>query len=118
MDRGIGTPFLVYDMESKNRNGYRFSMNAVKAYYVGLQGRLPNDLYWKLRATYSLHTYPRFPGFPIREYNGFIPQTSIGLQVSKSTFKNLNFQAEIGYDKGERVTNTLGMKLGMMYVIN
>ena len=118
MDRGIGTPFVVYDMESKNRNGYGFSMNAVKSYYVGLQGRLPNGYYWKLRAAYSLHTYPRFPGFPIKEYNGFIPQTSLGLQLSKNVLKNLNVQAEIGYDQGERVANALGIKLGGKYIIN
>lgn len=118
MDRGIGTPFIVYDMESKSRNGYDFTLNAVKAYYMGFQGQFPNNLYWKLRLAYSLHTYPRFPGFPIRDYNGFTPQTSVGLQVSKNVFENLNFQAEIGYDQGERVTNTLGMKLGLKYIVN
>jgi hypothetical protein len=92
-------------------------MNAVKAYCIGLQGILPNELYWKLRLAYSMHTSPKFPGFPIRNYDGFIPQTSVGLQVSKNAFKNLNFQAEIGYDQGERVTNTVGMNLGMRYVI-
>jgi hypothetical protein len=118
MDRGIGTPLVVYDLESKGKNGYYFSLNAVKAYYIGFQGILLNELYWKLKAAYSLHTSPKFPGFPIREYDGFIPQTSIGLQVSKNVFKNLNFQAEIGYDQGERVTNALGMKLGLKYVVN
>jgi hypothetical protein len=118
MDRGIGTPMVVYDMESKGKNGYYFTLNAVKAYYFGLQGTLPNDLYWKLRAAFSLHTSPKFPGFPIKEFDGFIPQTSLGLQVSKNAFKNLNFQAEIGYDQGERVTNTLGMKLGVKYIVN
>jgi len=117
IDRGIGTPFVVYDMESKGKN-YYFSLNAVKAYYIGLQGILPENLYWKLRVAYSLHTNPRFPGFPIREYEGFIPQTSLGLKVSKNVFKNLNFQAEIGYDQGERVFSSLGMKLGMKYVFN
>lgn len=117
MDRGIGTPFLVYDMESEG-TGYYFSMNAVKAYYIGFQGQLPNELYWKLRAAYSLHTSPKFPGFPIRDYNGFIPQTSLGLQVSKNVYENLNFQAEIGYDQGERITNTLGINLGIKYLIN
>jgi hypothetical protein len=117
MDRGIGTPLVVYDMESKGKN-YYFSLNAVKAYYIGLQGELLNGFNWKFRAAYSLHTSPKFPGFPIREYEGFIPQTSLGLQVSKNAFKNLNFQAEIGYDQGERLTNTLGMKLGIKYVLN
>jgi hypothetical protein len=116
IDRGIGTPFVVYDIENKGR-AYNFSMNAVKAYCIGLQGILPNELYWKLRLAYSMHTSPKFPGFPIRNYDGFIPQTSVGLQVSKNAFKNLNFQAEIGYDQGERVTNTVGMNLGMRYVI-
>lgn len=118
IDRGIGTPFLVYDMESKSRTGYGFSYNAVKAYYIGLQGQLPNELVWRLRAAYSLHTYPRYPGFPIREYDGFQPQTSIGLQLSKNASRNLALHGEIGYDQGERVTNTLGMKLGIRYTIN
>jgi hypothetical protein len=120
MDRGIGTPFVINDKESinKNNNSFYFTLNAVKAYYIGLQGILPENLYWKLRAAYSLHTAPRFPGFNIREYDGFIPQTSLGLQLSKNAFKNLNFQAEIGYDRGERVANTLGMKLGLKYAIN
>jgi hypothetical protein len=117
MDRGIGTPLVVYDMESKGKN-YYFSMNAVKAYYLGFQGKLPNELYWRLRAAYSWHTSPKFPGFLIKEYNGFIPQTSVGLQVSKNAFKNLNFQAEIGYDRGERLTNALGIKLGLKYLVN
>jgi hypothetical protein len=118
MDRGIGTPLVVYEMESKGRNGYGFSLNVVKAYYIGFQGILPNELLWKLRAAYSLHTSPKFPGFPIKEYDGFIPQTSLGFQLSKNAFKNLNVQAEIGYDQGERITNTLGMKLAIRYVIN
>ena len=118
IDRGIGTPFLVYDMESKAREGFHFTLNVVKAYYMGLQGQFPNNLYWKLRVAYSLHTYTRFPGFPIREYEGFIPQTSLGLQLSKNVFKNLNFQAEVGYDSGERVTNSFGMKLDLRYLIN
>ena len=120
MDRGIGTPFVVYNMESGYLmyDGYYFSLNAVKAYYMGLKGQFRNNLYWNLRAAYSLHTYPRFPGFPIKEYEGFYPQTSLGLQVSKNAFKNLNFQAEIGYDQGERVTNTVGIKLAIRYVIN
>ena len=118
LDRGIGTTFLVYDMESKSRNGYVFSLNAVKAYYIGFQGILPNELYWKLRAAYSLHTSPKFPGFPIRDYDGFIPQTSLGFQLSKNAFKNINFQAEIGYDQGERITNTLGIKIRVRYVLN
>lgn len=120
MDRGIGTPFVINDKESINRNNnsFYFTLNAVKAYYVGLQGQLPNDLFWKLRAAYSLHTAPRYPGFIIREFNGFIPQTSIGLQVSKNAAKNLNFQAEIGYDRGERVPNTMGIKIGIKYTVN
>jgi hypothetical protein len=118
IDRGIGTPFLIYDMESKYRNGYDFTLNAVKGYYLGLQGQFPNNLYWKFRIAYSLHTYPRFPGFLIKEYDGFIPQTSLGLHLSKNIFKNLNFQGEIGYDQGERVTNTIGMKLGIRYALN
>ena len=118
IDRGIGTPFVVYDIESTKKDGYFFSLNAVKAYYIGFQGIFPNEIYWRLRAAYSLHTYHRFPGFPIREYEGFIPQISLGLQVSKNAFKNLNVQAEIGYDQGDRVTNTLGMKFGVKYLIN
>lgn len=116
IDRGIGTPFVVYDMESKKKD-YYFSMNAVKAYYIGFQGTLPNLLYWKLRAAYSLHTFPRFTNFPIREYEGFTPQISLGFQISKNLFKNLNFRADIGYDKGERVANTMGIKLGLQYFI-
>ena len=104
-------------MESKNRKNYGFSLNAVKAYYLSLQGQLPNDFYWKLRAAYCLQTQPKFPGFPIKEFNGFIPQTSLGLQISKNAFKYLNIHAEIGYDQGERLTNTLGIKLGVRYLI-
>ena len=85
---------------------------------MGIQGQLPNDYYWKFRAAYSLHTRAKFPGFPIRDYDGFIPQTSLSFHISKNVFKNLNFQAGIGYDQGERITNTLGMKLGLKYVIN
>jgi hypothetical protein len=118
IDRGIGTPFVVSGMESAKKSGFGFPLNVVKAYYIGLHGILPNNLYWKLRAAYSLHTFPRFPGFPIKEYDVFIPQTSLGLQVTKNAFKNLNFQAEIGYDQGDRVINALGMKLGISYMIN
>jgi hypothetical protein len=105
-------------MESKGRNGYYFSFNAVKAYYVGLQGQLSNSLSWKLRAAYSLHTNARYFGFPIRDYDGFFPQTSIALKVSKNTTKDLSLHAEIGYDQGERVTNTLGLTLGLKYSLN
>jgi hypothetical protein len=104
-------------MESKTRNGYRFLLNAVKGYYLGLQGNFQNNVYWKFMASYSLHTIRKYPGFPIRDFNEFIPQTSLGVQISKNVFKNLNFQAEIGYDQGERITNTMGIKLGLKYFI-
>ncbi len=118
MDRGIGTPFVVFELESKSRIGYGFTLNAVKGYYWGIQGLLPKDLFWKLNVAYSLHTYPRYPGFPIKEYKGFIPQTSLGFQVSKNASKNLTIESEIGYDRGYRVKNTLGLKLGIKYLIN
>ena len=118
MDRGIGTPFVVFNMESNDKNGYNFSLNAIKAYYMGLQGQLPNYLFWKLRAAYSFHTSPKYPGFPIKEYEGFIPQTSFGLQVSKNVFQNLNFQTEIGYDHGDRLINAIGMGIAVKYIIN
>ena len=85
---------------------------------MGLQGQLPNNLHWKLRAAYSLHTRAQYFGFPIRDYDGFIPQTSIAFQMSKNTTKDLSLHAEIGYDQGERVTNTLGLTLGLKYSIN
>jgi hypothetical protein len=117
IDRGIGTPLVIYDMESNSRNLYRFSLNAVQAYYIGFFGILPNNTIWKLRAAYSLHTSPRFPGFPIREFDGFIPQTSLGFLISKEVIRNLNFQAEIGYDQGDRLIKTLGTKIGFNYLI-
>lgn len=118
LDRGIGTPLIIYDMESKNRSGYGYSFNAVKAYYLGLKGYISNDLTWKLRASYSLHTFPRYQGFNIKDFDGFIPQTSLGFEVSKRSTKYSNVYAELAYDRGERVLNSLGINIGLKIKIN
>ena len=118
INRSIGTPFIVYDLENYGKN-YIFPLNAVKAYFIGLNGLFPSGgINWKVKLAYSFHTSVKFPGFPIREYSGFIPQTSLGLQISKNAFKKFNVQAEIGYDRGERVPITLGIKMGIKYTVN
>ena len=118
IDRGIGTPLLIYDLESTNKNWYGFSFNVVKAYYLGIQGKLPNEFYWKLRTVFGFHTSTKFPGFPIREFEEFIPQTSLGFQLSKKANKNLTFQSEVGFDQAETIPKTLGIKLGIKYALN
>jgi hypothetical protein len=115
--KGIGTPLIVIDSESQQGgNPFYFAYNAVRSYYVGVMGTLPSDIRYVLRISQSYHGY--IAGTVKEPYKRFvpeIPQFSSSLSLQKNVFGKISLQAQIGYDHGQRVTDTMGMSIGVKY---
>lgn len=114
MGKGLGTPLIVIDNESAQGGTFNFSRNANESFYLGIRGSLPNQLFWQIRASQSYHGVI-LGGAWYNQYVSSIPQFSAALSLGKQIGENLSFQAQIGYDQGERIKNTLGMNLGFKY---
>ena len=114
MGKGIGTPLMIIDNESAQGGGVNFSRNANESFYLGIRGSFPNQLFWQIRASQSYHGYILGSAW-YNQYVSYIPQFSAALSLGKQVGDNLSFQAQIGYDQGERIKNTLGMNLGFKY---
>jgi hypothetical protein len=115
--KGIGTPLIVIDSESQQTgNPYNFAFNAVRSYYVGIMGTLPSDIRYVLRASQSYHGFIAGSGRdPYKRYVPEIPQFSSSLSLQKNVLKKISLQGQIGYDHGQRVTDTMGMSIGVKY---
>ena len=117
--RAQGTPLIVPDSESPEGGGANFSRNAVQSYYLGIKGTLPNLMVWQLRISQSYHGYivNHYPPL-YNSYVSYIPQFSSALTLGKMLTEKMSFQAQIGYDQGERVKNTVGISFGLKYQIH
>lgn len=118
MKRGIGTPLIIFDLESKSKAGYKFSNNAVKAYFLRINGIFSNDYQWQLCASYSFQTYPRKPSWRQIEKTDFDTQTSIAFKFSKLVSKKIKIYTEIAYDNGMTLENSRAIMLGLIYKLN
>jgi hypothetical protein len=108
---------MIIDRESAQGGGVNFSRNANESFYLGIRGSFPNQLFWQIRASQSYHGYIIGSAW-YNQYVSYIPQFSAALSLGKQVGDNLSFQAQIGYDQGERIKNTLGMNLGFKYQIH
>ena len=115
--KGIGTPLIVIDSESQQGgNPYNFALNAVRSYYVGIMGTFPSDIHYVMRVSQSYHGY--ISGSlrdPSNRYVPEIQQFSSSLSLQKNILGKISLQAQIGYDHGQRVTDTMGMSIGVKY---
>ncbi len=115
--KGIGTPLIVIDSESQQGgNPFYFAYNAVRSYYVGIMGTLPSDIHYVMRVSQSYHGY--IAGSVRNPYDRYvpeIPQFSSSLSLQKNVLGKISLQAQIGYDHGQRVTDTMGMSIGVKY---
>jgi hypothetical protein len=107
LGKGLGNPMIPIDRESASNGNFAFSMNAVKAYYVGIGGNLPYELSYQFRGSVSRHTYPRYLGTRISNEE-MIPQFSWSLTVNGKLKNELSWSAQVGLDNGQRLHNTLG----------
>jgi hypothetical protein len=118
-EKGIGTPLIVIDSESQQGGStYNFYLNAVRSNYVGIMGTLPSDIHYVLRVSQSFHGY--IAGTikePNKRFVPEIPQFSSSLSLQKNVLGKINLQAQIGYDHGQRVTDTMGMSIGVKYLL-
>lgn len=115
--KGIGTPLVVIDQESQGGNGLNFTLNAVKSIYLGLSGRINNNLLWQTRLSNSYYAIPRNHLSPRLNDSDFISQFSGIISVQKILNKQSSLNLQIGYDEGRRVKNTLGGSLGIKYML-
>lgn len=117
MQKGIGNPMVIIDRESSQGGGSYFSFNAVKAYYMGIKGILPGDFRYHVRVSQSNHSTPRNHLKPRLQSSDFLPQLSWGLNLEKSINSKFMAHANIAGDQGQRINNTIGVQLGLKYII-
>ena len=107
----------MIDSESQQGGSpFNFSYNALRSYYVGVMGTLPSDIHYVMRVSQSYHGY--IAGTVKEPYKRFvpeIPQFSSSLSLQKNVLGKISLQAQIGYDHGQRVTDTMGMSIGIKY---
>jgi hypothetical protein len=108
---------IVIDSESQQGgNPYNFSHNAVRSYYLGIMGSLPSDIHYVMRVSKAYHGYVTGSlREPYKRYVPEIPQFSSSLSLHKNVLGKISLQAQIGYDHGQRVTDTMGMSIGVKY---
>jgi len=116
-NKSLGTPLNILDLESSEGGGYFFSKNAIISYFFFLKGVLPKSIKWNTRISNSYYAKPRNHTLSRLSEKDFINQLSISLTFEKSFNQKLYSQLQIGFDKGERVKNTLGCSFSMKYYI-
>lgn len=117
--KGIGTPLIVLDSESAaGGSSSIFSLNAVRGYYLGLSGSFTPDFIWNLKVSKSHHGY--LVGSlrdPANRYVVDKPQFASAFSMQKLINKKIELKAQIGYDQGEVINNTIGLLLGVQYTL-
>ena len=79
-------------------------------------GTLPSDIRYVMRIAQSYHGFIAGSGRdPYNRYVPEIPQFSSSLSLQKNILGKISLQAQIGYDHGQRVTDTMGMNIGIKY---
>lgn len=114
--KGMGTPFLMLDNETLAENGYYISHNAVKAYTLGMEGQLKPGTQYRLQIAQSYHAPTPAP-FTKRQAAEFLPQTSIGINLYKTWKEQGQWHFQLGYDQGEHLQGSLGIGLGLRWLV-
>jgi hypothetical protein len=118
LGRGIGSPLIILNSEIKGNSDYKFSLNAIKAIYLGIKGNVLNDIDYRLRIIYSLHGYTSNYGenYVVSNAN-YLNQISAGIEFNKKVKNNIFAKFEFGFDNSQLLKNTLGISLGVKFII-
>lgn len=109
--KGLGNPMIPIDRESATvGNGFNFSLNAVKAVYIGLAGEL-GEYKWMARASRSYHGWPRNHLLPRLTTDEMLSQTSWSVAIRKKIGNLGEGVFQLGSDQGERLNRTTGILL-------
>jgi hypothetical protein len=115
--KGIGTPLLVIDHETRQGGGYSFRYNAVKSIYIALRGQLPANIKWLFRISKSQNGFIQYgSNTPDSRFIAYTPQLSSSLRLEKELFDRIFVQGTIGIDRGEHIANSLGGQLTCRYL--
>jgi hypothetical protein len=118
LGKSIGTPMIIIDSESRFGGEYTFRRNGVKSLFIAISGQLPKKFTWVCRTSLSQHgNIINGENYPASRYFRFIPQFSTQLGIEKSHSKKLSWNIGLGYDQGEILANTLGIRLGARFVV-
>ncbi|WP_345244813.1 capsule assembly Wzi family protein [Nibrella saemangeumensis] len=107
--RTIGTPFIApyldFRPETQQAGGGFFPNTRVEVWYVGAEGRLLNQLTWRLRTSYS-----RNYGIFAQPYLSVIEQFSslLSAQITLPRWSNTIVTASVALDRGKLYENTVG----------
>jgi hypothetical protein len=117
-NKGIGTPLIVVDSESRLNGGPNFKHNAVKSVYIGAYGTLPLDINWKFRLSSSQHGYIEYGNnYPVSRYLKFVDQLSYLIELDKKLIKFLDINFKLGIDRGDEIYNSTGISIGLKYKV-
>lgn len=117
-NKGIGTPLIIVDSESRLNAGSNFKHNAVKSIYLGAYGTFPLDINWKIRLSSSQHGYIEYGNnYPVSRYLKFVSQFSYLIELNKKLKTNLDVNFKLGIDRGEEIYNSSGISIGIKYLV-
>lgn len=116
-NKGIGTPIFVIDNESAIGGGNFFTLTAIKSLNLYLSGNIKKDTKYLLRITQSYYAKHRNNSAPRITNTDFIPQFSMSFILEKEISEKLFTKVELGYDNGQRISNTVGLSLTLKYLI-
>jgi hypothetical protein len=101
-NKGIGTPMIVIDSETKQGGTTSFRYNAVKSFYLAVRGRLPAEIKWMMRLSKSQNGYIQDgSNYPSSRYITFINQSSYQIAIEKKITKYLNLGLIFSRDNGQ-----------------
>lgn len=119
MNKGIGTPLIVIDSESQLGGFQSFRYNAVNALYLSIEGTIVEKTYYNLKISLSKHGYiENGDNFPISRYIKSVKQFSFNGKLSRPLNNKISLGAEIGYDNGKQIENTMALMISAKLNIN
>jgi hypothetical protein len=117
IDRGIGTPFIVYDLKNLNNGGYYFTFNAVKAYYLSFAGEIMPNISYMIKMSQSFHSKT-----PVYNLENIFDMTnklnSLGIIFNQKINERIAYFIEAGLDQGKLLKNSRAIRLGINMKIN
>lgn len=105
--KGIGTPIIVIDAETKQGGMTSFRYNAVKSFYFAVRGQLPAEIKWMMRLSQSKHGYIQDgTNYPSSRFITFINQSSYQIEIEKKITRYIHFGLNFSKDNGQLLTNS------------
>jgi hypothetical protein len=113
----LGTPIFLLDRETIEGGGNNYSLNAIKSIHIFLSGHINNSFNWKLRFSNSFYAYHRNHLTARLTNDDYKKQISCVFILEKKFSDRLNTSLKLGYDNGDRITNSLGLSISGHYLI-